>query len=513
MTIKTEKKVYVNLNTAELIEHIIKANEGTLLSSGAIAVDTGKHTARAPKDKFIVKEETSQNNIWWGEYNVPFSEEKFQSLYKKVQKYFSEKDYYLRKCLIGSYPKYALKLHIYTEVAWLNLFAKHMFIETDEDFQTPDFKIYYAPNLKADPQKDGTRSETFIIVNFKEKVAIIGGTAYAGELKKTAFSIMNYLLPLKKVFPMHCSANIGKNNDTAIFFGLSGTGKTTLSSDPERRLIGDDEHGWCEDGIFNFEGGCYAKVINLSAEAEPQIYSAVNSFSAILENVIFDKNRIPDFSNASKTENTRAAYPLNFINNAIKGEIFPSPKNIIMLTYDAFGVLPPIAKLNYSQAMYHFISGYTAKVANTEVGVKEPQATFSACFGAPFMSHHPQVYASMLSEKMKKEKANCWLINTGLCGGPYGVGKRISIKATRQLLNFALSGKLEKADFIKDHVFGFEIPQKVGDIGPEILNPSMSWKNKNDYLAKQKELALMFKKNFEKFQIKDPEILKGSPVF
>jgi len=404
-----------------------------------------------------------------------------------------------------------MNLEIWTEYAWHSLFVKNLFREARENFSKPDFNIVVAPGFKADPFFDGTRSETFIIINFAKKIAIIGGSGYAGEIKKTAFTVMNYFLPLKKVFPMHCSANVGKDSDTALFFGLSGTGKTTLSSDPQRGLIGDDEHGWDENGIFNFEGGCYAKVINLSKEAEPQIYVAANSFGAVLENVVFDKNGIVNFNDGSKTENTRAGYPLNFIDNAVDGETFPHPKNILMLTYDAFGVLPPVSKLNYSQAMYHFISGYTAKVANTEIGIKEPKATFSACFGAPFMSWHPTVYASLLAEKMEKYKADCWLINTGLCGGPYGVGKRISIKDTRAIVNFAISGDKTGVKYEKDPIFGFEIPLSFGSADTSVLNPSLAWQDKKEYENKKTELARMFADNFNKFSVKDKDILSGGP--
>ncbi|HOJ86250.1 MAG: phosphoenolpyruvate carboxykinase (ATP) [Elusimicrobiales bacterium] len=511
--ISSLKKNHIDLTEAELYEHIIKNDEGVILNTGAISVKTGKHTARSAQDKFIVKKSPSEKHIWWGDNNVAIDEKVFLNLYEKVKKYIASKDFiYVRNSYIGSNPNFRLKTRVITEFAWHSLFVKNLFFDYGSKLSESDadFTIISVPNFKADPKIDGTRSETFIIISFEHKTAIIGGTGYAGEIKKTAFSVMNYLLPLKNVFPMHCSANISKEGETAIFFGLSGTGKTTLSSDPERRLIGDDEHGWGDDGIFNFEAGCYAKVINLSKEAEPQIYSAVNRFQSVLENVVYDKNRMPVFEDGSLTENTRCGYPLRFIDNAIYGEKFPHPKNIIMLAYDAFGVLPPIAKLNHSQAMYHFISGYTAKVANTEIGIKEPKATFSTCFGAPFMSHHPSVYANMLSDKMKKYDSNCWLINTGLCGGPYGVGKRISIKLTREILKFALEYKNEKIEFIKDPIFGFEIPQ-IPSIDKSLLNPKLSWKNPSDYDLKYKELAAMFIKNFGKFGISELEIINGGP--
>jgi len=508
--IETKKNIYTNLNEAELYEHFIRNNEGVILNTGALCVKTGKHTARSAMDKFVVKKDPSQKNIWW-ENNEAIDESVFLNLLEKIKKYISNKDIYVRNSYIGSHPSYRLKTRVITEHAWHCLFVKNLFFDLPKDYKGEfDFTIICLPDFKAEPEIDKTRSETFIIISFERKTAIIGGTGYAGEIKKTAFSIMNYLLPLKNVFPMHCSANISKEGKSAIFFGLSGTGKTTLSSDPNRNLIGDDEHGWAEDGIFNFEAGCYAKVINLSKENEPQIYSAVNRFSSILENVVYDENRMPVFSDGTLTENTRCGYPLNFIDNAVEGEKFNHPESIIMLAYDAFGVLPPIAKLNYSQAMYHFISGYTAKVANTEIGIKEPKATFSTCFGAPFMSHHPKVYANMLSERMKKYNSNCWLINTGLVGGPYGIGKRISIKLTREILNFALNYKGGCA-FIKDDVFGFEIP-KIPNIDSSLLIPKLSWKNQSEYDLKYRELVFMFKKNFEKFSIIEPSIISGGPL-
>lgn len=507
--IDTKGKIYLNLTEAELYEHVIKRNEGFILNTGALVVRTGKHTARSAQDKYIVKAEPSSSHVWW-QNNTAIDEKVFLSLYERIKEYLSDKSYYVRNSYIGSHPHYRLKTKVITELAWHSLFVKNLFFDSDEPNFQEDFTIISVPNFKADPSRDGTRCETFIIISFEHRTALIGGTAYAGEIKKTAFTVMNYLLPLKGVFPMHCSANISKEGKTAIFFGLSGTGKTTLSSDPNRNLIGDDEHGWGEDGIFNFEAGCYAKVIRLSKENEPQIYSAVNRFGAVLENVVFNDKRIPDFDDDSVTENTRCGYPLHFIDNAIYGDKFPHPSSIIFLTYDAFGVLPPIAKLSHNQAMYHFISGYTAKVANTEMGIKEPRATFSTCFGAPFMVHHPIVYANMLRERMQKHKVDCWLINTGLCGGPYGVGKRISIKLTRDILNFALNYRNGDVRFIKDEVFGFEIPQ-IPSIDINLLNPKNSWANKQDYEKKYRELASLFIKNFEKFKIDDEDIISGGP--
>ena len=508
--ITTKGKVYINLTEAELYEHIIKNSEGVILKSGAVCVKTGKHTARSAQDKFIVKKEPSSSHIWWRS-NVGVDEDVFLALYRKVKEYLYERDYYLRRSYIGSHPSYRLKTNVITEFAWHSLFVKNLFFDSDDPNFTEDFTIISVPNFKADPSVDGTRSDTFIIISFEHRTAIIGGTAYAGEIKKTAFTVMNYLLPLRGVFPMHCSANRSKEGKTAIFFGLSGTGKTTLSSDPERSLIGDDEHGWGDDGIFNFEAGCYAKVIRLSKDNEPQIYSAVNRFGAVLENVIFNDKREPLFDDDSITENTRAGYPLHFIDNAVYGEVFNHPSSVIFLTYDAFGVLPPIAKLSYNQAMYHFLSGYTAKVANTEMGIKEPVATFSSCFGAPFMVHHPLVYANMLKEKLKKHNPTCWLINTGLCGGPYGVGKRISINLTREILRFALEyRKVQDVKFVKDEVFGFDIPQIPG-IDPNLLNPKKSWARQSDYDAKYREVASIFVENFKKFNITDRDVISGGP--
>ncbi|PKM97747.1 MAG: phosphoenolpyruvate carboxykinase (ATP) [Elusimicrobia bacterium HGW-Elusimicrobia-3] len=512
--IKTSKTIFKNLAGAAIYEHAVANKEAEITAGGALCARTGKHTARSANDKFIVKEASSEKNIWW-DNNAAIDEATFDKLYAKVQTYLADKEVYQRDCYAGSDPENRLNVRVYTELAWHSLFAGHMFIEppaADLPGFRADFTVIDAPGFHAQPQADGTRGSAFILLNFKRKVILIGGTAYAGEIKKSIFSVMNYLLPLKGVMPMHCSANVGKKEDTAIFFGLSGTGKTTLSSDPLRRLIGDDEHGWSDNGVFNFEGGCYAKVINLNAEAEPQIHAATGRFGTILENVVYDKHtRELDLNDGSLTENTRAAYPLEFIDNSIKGAAFPHPRNIVMLTYDAFGVLPPIAKLSPEQAMYHFISGYTAKVANTEMGIKEPKATFSTCFGAPFMSHHPSVYAELLEKKMKASQADCWLINTGLCGGPYGTGKRMSIKHTRALLNSALDGALAKVKFSKDPVFGFEIPAECPGVPAEVLNPRETWADKALYDAKCKELAGLFAENFKKFNVTSAAINGAAP--
>ncbi|OGS13062.1 MAG: phosphoenolpyruvate carboxykinase (ATP) [Elusimicrobia bacterium RIFOXYA2_FULL_58_8] len=513
--IKTSKTVFRNLLAPALYEHAVARHEAEITAGGALAARTGKHTARSAQDKFIVKEPSSEKHINWGAQNVAIDSDSFDALLRKVTAYLGDKDIYVRDCYAGSDAKNRLKVRVYTELAWHSLFAGHMFIApaaAELAAFSPDFTVITVPGFNAMPAVDGTRSGTFILLNFRRKIVLIGGTAYAGEIKKSIFSVMNYLLPLKGVMPMHCSANVGKAKDTAIFFGLSGTGKTTLSSDPLRRLIGDDEHGWANSGIFNFEGGCYAKVIKLSAAAEPQIHAATGRFGTILENVVYDPlTRALNLDDGTLTENTRAAYPLEFIDNAIKGAAFPHPKNIVMLTYDAFGVLPPIARLSYEQAMYHFISGYTAKVANTEMGIKEPKATFSTCFGAPFMSHHPAVYAELLEKKMRASKADCWLINTGLCGGPYGTGKRMSIQHTRALLNSALEGKLAKVKFTKDPVFGFGIPAKCPGVPAAILNPRKAWADKALYDAKYRELAALFAANFKKFNVTSKAIAGAGP--
>jgi phosphoenolpyruvate carboxykinase (ATP) len=513
--IKTSKTIYKNLSAPALYEHAVSKKEAVITAGGALCARTGKHTARSPQDRFVVREPSCEGNVWWSDQNAAIDEAAFDKICGKVQNYLSDREVYQRDCYAGSDPGNRLNVRVYTELAWHSLFVSSLLIEppaAELPGFAPQFTVICVPGFTALPQVDGTRGSAFILLNFRKKTVLIGGTAYAGEIKKAVFTVMNYLLPLRGVMPMHCSANVGKKDDTAIFFGLSGTGKTTLSSDPLRRLIGDDEHGWSDNGIFNFEGGCYAKVINLNAEAEPQIYATTGRFGTVLENVVYDKDtRVLDLNDGSLTENTRSAYPLHFIDNAIKGAAFPHPKNIVMLTYDAFGVLPPIAKLSPEQAMYHFISGYTAKVANTEMGIKEPKATFSTCFGAPFMLHHPTVYAELLEKKMKASKAECWLINTGLCGGPYGVGKRMSIKHTRALLNSALDGALSKVKFTKDPVFGFQIPEKCPGVPAEVLNPREAWADKKLYDAKCKELAGLFAANFKKFNVTSKAINGAGP--
>ncbi|MGB9772881.1 MAG: phosphoenolpyruvate carboxykinase (ATP) [Bacteroidota bacterium] len=512
------RKVYWNLPPEALYEEITFRREGKITHGGPVVVTTGKHTARAASDKFIVKEPSTENHIWWGEYNRPFSPDKFNDLVHRLQGFLQGRDVFVQDCYVGADPNYRMPIRVITEQAWHSLFARNMFLlpETNEEYRrhVPEFTIIAVPSFKGIPQIDATATETFIVLNFAQRLCIIGNTGYAGEIKKAVFTILNYLLPLEGVMPMHSSANIGRNGDTALFFGLSGTGKTTLSADPKRRLIGDDEHGWSDDGVFNFEGGCYAKVIRLSATAEPQIYATTRMFGTILENVVYDPvTRLIDLDDESITENTRASYPLEYIENAVPEKLGGHPKNIILLTCDASGVLPPIAKLNPDQALYQFLSGYTSKIAGTEVGLgKEPEMTFSTCFGAPFMVHHPAVYADLLKRKIVKHGVHCWLLNTGWIGGPFGIGKRISISYTRSLLNAALNGELLKSKFVTDPVFGFEVPTSCDGVPSSVLDPSASWSRKEEYTRKYKQLAARFIENFKKFEANSPpEVLKAGP--
>jgi phosphoenolpyruvate carboxykinase (ATP) len=503
MKIEAPANVYWNLTTPELYEEIVRRGEGRLTSYGSLIVDTGEHTGRAARDKAIVRESSSESDVFWGEVNKEFSQEKFDRLRERMMRHLDGRDLFVQDTYAGADPRYRLPVRVITELAWHSLFARTMFINDDagEARHTPEFTVINVPSFKADPERDGTRSETFILVDFGKRVVLIGGTYYAGETKKSVFSILNYLLPKKGVMPMHCSANIGQGGDVAIFFGLSGTGKTTLSADPERRLIGDDEHGWSDDGVFNFEGGCYAKVIKLSAEAEPAIYRTTQMFGTIMENVVFDpETRLFDLDDASKTENTRAAYPLTSIPNIVPEGHAGHPQNIIMLTADAFGVLPPVAKLTPEQAMYHFLSGYTAKVAGTERGVTEPQATFSTCFGAPFMVLHPGVYADLLGQKLKQHGAQCWLVNTGWSGGPYGEGKRMSIKHTRAMIRAILTGTLAEVETRPDPVFGVHVPVSCPDVPAEVLVPRNTWRDQQAYDAKAHDLARRFNENFRKYE-------------
>jgi phosphoenolpyruvate carboxykinase (ATP) len=511
---------YWNLPTEALVEEAIFRNEGSLVLGGPFVANTGKHTARSANDKFVVRHADSEDNIWWGVYNRPFAIDKFEVLYDRLLGFMQGRDVFVQDVYAGADEDYRLPVRIVTELAWHSHFVRNMFIlpQSLEEYKrfVPEFTIVAIPSFKGMPGVDSTVSETFICLSFEKKLAIIGNTAYAGEIKKSVFTILNYLLPLEGVLSMHCSANVNPEDedDVALFFGLSGTGKTTLSADPTRRLIGDDEHGWSDNGIFNFEGGCYAKVIGLSESAEPEIYATTKRFGTILENVPFDPiTRLIDLDDDTLTENTRASYPLNFINNAVPEKKAGHPKNVILLTCDASGVMPPIARLTPDQALYQFISGYTSKIAGTEVGLgKEPEITFSACFGGPFMVHHPYKYAELLKRKIERYGVTCWLVNTGWVGGPYGVGKRISIRYTRALLNAALTGKLDKINYVKDPIFGFEVPTQCPDVPDEVLSPASSWHDKKEYDRRYKDLAMRFKQNFGKFEDgTPPEVVEAGP--
>jgi phosphoenolpyruvate carboxykinase (ATP) len=499
--------VYWNLPDPALYEEIIFRNEGKIVHEGPIVVHTGKHTARAAADKFVVREATTEDKIWWGVYNRPFSREKFNGVMQRVQAYCQDEELFVQDCYAGADPDYRLKVRIITEKAWHSLFARNMFLTIDDQATLkrfiPDFTVMALEGFRVDPKIDGTRTETAIVLNFDQRVALVCNSQYAGEIKKSVFTVLNFLLTFEDVLPMHCSANVGDAGDVALFFGLSGTGKTTLSADPKRRLIGDDEHGWSSNGVFNFEGGCYAKVIRLSAENEPQIYSTTKRFRTILENVVYDPvSRRIDLENDVITENTRASYPIEFIPNGVEGGyVNTHPKNIIFLTCDASGVMPPIARLNAEQAQYHFISGYTSKIAGTEIGLGiEPEITFSACFGAPFMVRHPFEYAKMLKDRMLRHEAKCWLVNTGWVGGRFGVGKRISIRHTRNLLDAALTGKLDDVKYRQDKLFGFAVPASCPGVPEDVLEPSSSWGNKDEYWKKYDALAARFVENFKLFE-------------
>jgi phosphoenolpyruvate carboxykinase (ATP) len=497
------KKVYRNLRSGPLVEHAIARGEGQLADNGALVAYTGKYSGRIPKDKFAVKDSITANKVNWGDINIAFDPDKFDALFDRVMEYMHGRSaLFVQDLFAGAAPQYRLPVRVINEFAWQNLFVRTLFVRpTEEELKThrPEFTIVSAPGFQADPQRDGTRTEAFVIVNFTRRVVLIGGTKYAGEMKKSIFGIMNFLLPERNVFPMHCSANLGKDGDTALFFGLSGTGKTTLSADPNRMLIGDDEHGWSPDGIFNFEGGCYAKCINLTRENEPQIWNAIR-FGSVLENVVLDPvTHIPDYNDGSLTENTRCAYPVNYIDGAVIPGIGAHPKNVIFLTADAFGVLPPISRLNPDQAMYHFLSGYTAKVAGTELGLKEPQPNFSTCFGAPFMPLAPRVYAEMLGRRLQEHGAQCWLVNTGWFGGPYGVGSRMKLPYTRAMVTAVLNGSLKNAEFRVEPSFGFTVPTACPGVPAEFLDARAAWKDKDAYDKAAADLASRFAKNFEKF--------------
>ncbi|HVF87726.1 MAG TPA: phosphoenolpyruvate carboxykinase [Pyrinomonadaceae bacterium] len=500
--INEARAVYWNLTTPELYEEIVRRGEGVLSEHGALLVDTGEHTGRAAKDKAIVRDASSADKVFWGDVNKEFSEEKFNALRDRMVAYTRGRELFVQDAYAGADPRYQLPVRVITELAWHSLFARTMFINRDDSptQHESEFTIINLPGFRAEPTRDGTRTPTFILMNFSQRLVLIGGTSYAGETKKSVFSILNYLLPQRDVMSMHCSANIGAGGDVAVLFGLSGTGKTTLSADPERRLIGDDEHGWSGEGVFNFEGGCYAKVIRLSAEAEPDIYRTTRMFGTVLENVVYDAGtRALNLDDSSKTENTRAAYPLTSIPNIVPEGYAGHPKNIIMLTADAFGVLPPVARLSPEQAMYHFLSGYTAKIAGTERGVKEPEATFSTCFGAPFMVLHPGVYADLLGRRMEEHKAHCWLVNTGWSGGPYGEGERMKITHTRAMIRAILTGALSEIETRPDPVFGVHVPISCPDVPAEVLTPRNTWRDKDAYDRKARELARRFNDNFKKY--------------
>lgn len=507
-------KVQFNLSVPQLVEAAIRRGEAMLTASGALRAETGKYTGRSPKDKYIVQEASIQDKIAWGPVNQPIEQAKFDKLYQDVMEYLNGKELFVFDGFAGADATYRLPIRVVNEYAWHNLFVHQLFVRPNEEElkkHIPGFTVIAAPGFEANPAVHGTNSETFIIVDFGKKTVLIGGTKYAGEMKKSIFSVMNYLLPEQGVLSMHCSSNVGEQGDVALFFGLSGTGKTTLSADPERRLIGDDEHGWSDQGVFNIEGGCYAKCINLTEEKEPQIWNAIK-FGSVLENVVVDKDsRIPDYDDGTLTENTRAAYPVDFIPGAMIPGAAGHPNVIVFLTADAFGVLPPVSKLTKEQAMYHFLSGYTSKLAGTERGVTEPEATFSTCFGAPFLPLQPSVYAEMLGEKISKHNAQVYLVNTGWSGGAYGVGKRMNLAYTRAMVTSAINGSLNKVDYTVDPIFGLSVPNEVPGVPSEVLMPRNTWANKEEYDQKAKELASRFVKNFEKFQGVSQEIIEAGP--
>ncbi len=511
--------VHENLPPARLVEAAVRRREGMLAGNGALVAKTGKRTGRSPKDRFIVEDDVTRNRVAWGATNKPFSSEAFGAILEKATGYLANlEEFYVVDAFAGADPRYRRNVQVACEAAWHALFARQLFRRPSraelETFE-PDWTVVSVPGFLAEPEEDGTESETFVGLDFSRKVVLVCGTGYAGEIKKSIFTVLNFVLPIEHdVFPMHCSANMGEDDSVALFFGLSGTGKTTLSADPERYLIGDDEHGWSDTAVFNFEGGCYAKMIRLSEEAEPEIYATTRRFGTVLENVVMDPDtRELDLDDNSKGENTRGAYPIDYIPNTSAENMGPPPRNIVMLTADAFGVLPPIARLTPDQAMYHFLSGYTAKVAGTEIGVTEPEATFSTCFGAPFMPRHPSVYGNLLKERIARGNVDCWLVNTGWTGGKYGVGKRMPIKATRALLNAALDGSLKNAEFRRDPYFGFDVPIAVPSIDSTILNPRDTWADKDEYDATARKLVGLFIDNFAKFETHvDQSVKEAAPT-
>jgi phosphoenolpyruvate carboxykinase (ATP) len=514
--VKTSRPVHWNLSAAELYEHAIRRDEGRLAVEGPLVCSTGAHTGRSPNDKFMVKEPSSEGHIAWGKVNRPIELAQFDVLKREMLAHLAERELFVQDLYAGADPKYRLPVRFVQEFAWHNLFVRNLFIVPPKDDLanfTPQFTVITAPNFHAQPERHGTRSDVAVVVNVASREVLIAGTSYAGENKKSIFTVLNYLLPLQGVLSMHCSANIGVNGDSALFFGLSGTGKTTLSSDPNRQLIGDDEHGWSDAGIFNFEGGCYAKMIRLSKEAEPQIYATTRRFGTVLENVVMDLDtRRLNLDDASLTENTRGAYPIDFIDNAVPSGMGGHPTNIVMLTADAFGVLPPIARLSAEGAMYHFLSGYTAKVAGTEKGVKDPSATFSTCFGAPFLPLSPNVYARGLGERIARHKAHVWLVNTGWTGGAFGVGSRMKIAHTRAMINAALSGALANVDYRRHPVFNLEMPASCPGVPSDVLDPRSTWADKTAYDAQAKKLAGMFTANFKTFEAQvDPTVVAAGP--
>ena len=508
-------RIHANLTPPALLEHALRRGEGTLSDRGAFTAITAPHTGRSPKDKFLIEEAGAGDRIWW-EKNPRLDPAAFERLHEDVRGYLDAREIFVQDLFGGADPAYRLPVRFITPNAWHALFVRNMFIRAMPaelaQFR-PGFTVLHAPDFQADPGRHGTRTGTFIVLNFAKKLVLIGGTRYAGEMKKSIFTVLNYLLPSQSVMPMHCSANVGPEGDTAIFFGLSGTGKTTLSADPGRQLIGDDEHGWSDRGVFNFEGGCYAKVIRLRRETEPEIYAATQMFGTVLENVLLDTTtRAVDFDADRLTENTRACYPLHYIPNHLPAGAGGHPRNVVFLTADAFGVLPPIARLTPAQAMYHFLSGYTAKVAGTERGVTEPSATFSACFGAPFLPLHPGVYATMLGERIARHGARVWLVNTGWTGGPFGVGSRMKLPHTRAMVRAALSGALDDARFQPDPVFGVEVPAEVPGVPSEVLTPRATWADASAYDAQARKLATMFRENFEQYRTAVSEdVAKAGP--
>ncbi|MCA1828574.1 MAG: phosphoenolpyruvate carboxykinase (ATP) [Myxococcales bacterium] len=510
------RKANWNLSNPVLFEESVRRGEAQISQGGALVVATGKHTGRAANDKFIVKNAASENRVWWGKVNKPFPQDRFDGVLARMQKYLEDKEVFVLDAFVGTHHAHRLPVRVITQYAWHNLFIRTMLLPAkpgEYTDKTEPYLVVDLPEFQTSKEADGTNGATSILVDFQKKLTLISSTAYAGEMKKSAFSIMNFVLPQQGTLPMHASANVGPAGDTAVFFGLSGTGKTTLSADSRRTLIGDDEHGWGSGGVFNFEGGCYAKVIRLSPQAEPEIYATTKMFGTVLENVVMNPvTRELDFDDASLAENSRACYPIGYIPNASKTGMGGQPRNVVMLTYDAFGVLPPISRLSPAQAAYYFLSGYTAKVAGTEIGVKEPQATFSTCFGAPFMPLHPTVYSKLLTRNIADNDTRVWLMNTGYTGGPYGVGKRMSIQHTRALLNAALDGKLDKVAYRKDPLFGFEVPADAPGVPAQVLNPRDTWADKAAYDEKAKALARLFVENFKQFADQaSPETLAAGP--